>query len=151
MTIGELARATGCKVTTIRYYEQIGLLPEPARSSGNRRIYGNAHRSRLTVIQHCRTMGFPQSAVRGLLELIGCPDRSCEEVTSIAEAHLDAVTRRIAELTELQTELSAMIDACKGGSVADCRIVGALEQLPPEVPEPAPSFNECPGQRGAAR
>jgi DNA-binding transcriptional MerR regulator len=62
-TIGQLSHATGCKVPTIRYFEQIGLLPAPGRSAGNTRMFDAAHRVRLDFIQHCRDLGFSRAAV----------------------------------------------------------------------------------------
>ncbi len=126
VTIGRLARATGCKVPTIRYYEKIGLLPEPHRSSGNIRLYGAEHLARLGFIQHCRDLGFSQPAIRELLELSDHPDHSCEAVTDIARAHLQDVNRRIARLAALKVELESMIENCDGGRVEQCRIVEAL-------------------------
>jgi DNA-binding transcriptional MerR regulator len=125
-TIGHLARETGCKVPTIRYYEQIRLLPAPGRTAGNTRVYGPAHVARLDFIQHCRELGFSQAAIRDLLELTDHPDQSCESVTEIARAHLDDVNRRIARLASLKTELERMIAACVGGRVGECRIVETL-------------------------
>lgn len=129
-TIGRLSRETGCKVPTIRYFEQIGLLPEPARSAGNTRLYDTAHLVRLRFIQHCRELGFPQAAIRALLELTDQPDRSCDAVTEIARAQLDEVARRIAQLSALQSELERMIAACDGGAVEQCRIIDALIAYP---------------------
>lgn len=126
LTIGRLARATGCKVPTIRYYEQIGLLPEPHRSAGNTRLYGASHLARLGFIQHCRDLGFSQPAIRELLELSDHPDHSCDAVTDIARAHLQDVNRRIARLAALKVELKSMIENCHGGRVEQCRIVEAL-------------------------
>jgi DNA-binding transcriptional MerR regulator len=126
LTIGCLARETGCKVPTIRYYEKIGLLPEPGRSSGNTRLYDTGHLARLGFIQHCRELGFPQAAIRELLELSDHPDYSCEAVTDIARAHLDDVNCRIARLTALKTELQSMIKNCSGGRIEQCRIVETL-------------------------
>ncbi len=125
-TIGHVARATGCKVPTIRYYEQIGLLPKPHRSSGNTRIYGAEHLARLGFIQHCRDLGFSQPATRELLELSDHPDHSCDAVTDIARAHLQDVNRRIERLEALKVELESMIENCHGGSVEQCHIVEAL-------------------------
>ena len=131
LTIGRLAQATGCKVPTIRYYEKIGLLPEPLRSAGNTRLYGASHLARLGFIQHCRELGFPQAAIRELLELSDHPDQSCEAVTDIARAHLTDVNRRIARLVALKSELEGMIDNCSGGRVEQCRIVEALADYSP--------------------
>jgi DNA-binding transcriptional MerR regulator len=125
-TIGQLARVTGCKVPTIRYYEQIGLLPAPRRSAGNQRLYGSEHLQRLDFIQHCRELGFSQAAVRQLFKLTDQPDRTCEAVDAIARAHLEDVNRRIARLTSLKLELERMIESCCGGRVDNCRIIETL-------------------------
>ncbi len=126
-TIGHLARATGCKVPTIRYFEQIGLLPAPHRSPGNQRLYGAEHVARLAFICHCRELGFSQTAIRELLELTDKPDRSCDAVTRIAAAHLDEVNKRLARLTALKTELERMLGSCSGQrKISDCRIVETL-------------------------
>ena len=126
VTIGELSRETGCKIPTIRYYEKIGLLPAPNRSSGNTRLYSPTHRARLGFIQHCRELGFSQDAIRNLLDLTDHPDRSCEAVTEIARGHLDDMKRRIARLTALKSEMERMIEACDGGRVEQCRIIEIL-------------------------
>lgn len=131
LTIGRLAHATGCKVPTIRYYEKIGLLPEPSRSAGNTRLYGASHLARLGFIQHCRELGFSQAAVRELLDLSDHPDQSCEAVTDIARAHLKDVNQRIARLVALKAELKGMIENCGGGRVEQCRIVEALAHYSP--------------------
>lgn len=125
-TIGHLSRETGCKVTTIRYYEKIGMLPEPGRSLGNTRVYDQTHLDRLAFVRHCRELGFAQSAVRELLDLTDHPDQSCAAVTTIASSHLETIDQRIAKLTALKSELEHMIAACQGGQVAQCRIVETL-------------------------
>ena len=132
LAIGRLAHATGCKVPTIRYYEKIGLLPEPRRSAGNTRLYGASHLARLGFIQHCRELGFPQAAIRELLELSDHPEQSCEAVTDIARAHLTDINRRIARLIALKSELEGMIANCSGGRVEQCRIVEALADHSPD-------------------
>jgi hypothetical protein len=80
----------------------------------------------LGFIQHCRELGFPQAAIRELLELSDHPDYPCEAVTDIARAHLDDVNCRIARLTALKTELQSMIKNCNGGRIEQCRIVETL-------------------------
>ena len=126
VTIGRLSRETGCKIPTIRYYEQIGLLPAPPRSAGNTRLYGPAHRARLGFIQHCRDLGFSQGAIRGLLDLTDQPERSCAAVTEIARGHLAQVDRRLTQLTAMKAELERMIGVCRGGQIADCRLIESL-------------------------
>lgn len=125
-SIGHLSRQTGCKVTTIRYYEKIGMLPEPRRSTGNTRVYNQTHLDRLAFIRHCRELGFAQDAVRELLDLTDHPDQSCDAVTTIASTHLGTVNERIGKLMALKSELEHMITACKGGQIAQCRIVETL-------------------------
>lgn len=126
VTIGHLARATGCKIPTIRYYEQIGLLPAPRRSAGNQRLYRPEHIARLAFIRHSRDLGFSQAAIGELLELAGHPEQPCEAVTRVAQAHLEDAKRRIRRLMALKAELERMIVQCRGDRVADCRIIETL-------------------------
>lgn len=126
LSIGKLSEAAGVKVPTIRYYEQIGLLPEAGRSTGNQRLYGPAARDRLAFIRHARDLGFPLDAIRDLLGLSDRPDQPCAAVDSIAKAQLLAVEGRIARLMALKFELERMITQCAGGSVADCRVIECL-------------------------
>ena len=126
LTIGKLGEAAGVKVPTIRYYEQIGLLPEPERSAGNQRLYdANAH-DRLAFIRHARDLGFPLEAIRDLLSLADKPDQSCASADLIAKEQLAAVKARIARLTALQAELERMITQCAKGTIADCRVIEVL-------------------------
>src|SRR6478672_3803198 len=99
MPIGEAAKQTGVKVPTIRYYEQIGLLPAPPRSRGNRRLYAVTDLRRLAFIRHARELGFDVEAIRTLLSLQDNPDQSCAAADAIARARLAEVERRIASLT----------------------------------------------------
>ena len=126
LTIGELARRTGCKVPTVRYYESIGLLPQPTRSVGNQRRYGPKDLARLGFIQHCREFGFSQSTIRGFLEVAAHPERSCESVTAVVQGHLEDVTEQMARLARLKNELERMIKSCPSGKVAGCQILEVL-------------------------
>lgn len=126
MKIGELGAATGTKVETIRYYEQIGLLPPPARSASNYRSYGTSHLQRLAFIRRARDLGFPLDQVRELLGLADDRSRSCEAVDEIARAHLATVKRKVKELGSLGRELERLIGQCGQGVIGDCRIIEAL-------------------------
>lgn len=126
LTIGKLASATGTKVETIRYYEQIGLLPAPARSAGNYRTYEGEHLRRLSFIRRARDLGFSIDQVRELMALADRREQSCMAVDVIANQHRDAITRKIADLTALASELDALIDSCSRNTVAECRIIEAL-------------------------
>lgn len=125
-TIGKLGEAAGVKVPTIRYYEQIGLLPKAGRSAGNQRLYGPEALDRLAFIRHARDLGFPLEAIRDLLSLSDRPDQPCHAADAIAREQLRAVEARIARLTALRTELERMIAQCAGGRIAECRVIEAL-------------------------
>lgn len=126
MAIGGLSRRTGCNVQTIRYYEQIGLMPEPSRTAGNQRRYGARHAERLAFIRHSRQLGFPLDAIRQLLGLVDDPERSCATADGIARAQLLEVEGRIARLQALKRELERMVEECRGGRIADCRVIEVL-------------------------
>ncbi len=126
MNIGELARAADTKAETIRYYERIGLLPAPPRTGGNYRDYAAAHVSRLSFIRRGRDLGFSIEQIRALLDLADRKEQSCEEVDTIARAHLAEVERKLASLASLRRELETVIGQCRHGTVAECRILEAL-------------------------
>ena len=121
LTIGSLAKKTGTKVQTIRYYEQIGLMPEPGRTGGGQRRYGDAELDR-----HSRQLGFPLDVIRELLDLSDHPDKSCDEADAIARRQLKQVEQRLARLKALRTELKRMVHECSGGRTADCRVLEVL-------------------------
>ncbi|HET9818950.1 MAG TPA: helix-turn-helix domain-containing protein [Rhodanobacteraceae bacterium] len=126
MKIGELARRTRTNAPTIRYYEEIGLLPAPSRRDGGQRTYGDSDSRRLSFIRQCRAFGFPIAQVRSLVALTEDHDRSCTEARSIAHIHLGAVREKLAELKGLERNLADFIkrcDAvCRGGPGPDCVI-----------------------------
>jgi DNA-binding transcriptional MerR regulator len=126
MPIGALSEATGVKAPTIRFYEQIGLLPAPLRTQSNRRSYGEAHLQRLRFIRHARDLGFSVDDIRELLAMTAQPQASCDGADSIARRHLGEVERRIAQLQSLRTELQRMIGECSHGRIADCRVIESL-------------------------
>jgi Cu(I)-responsive transcriptional regulator len=124
--IGDLARLTGTKVETIRYYERLGLLPPPARTGGNYRAYSRGHLERLSFVRRGRDLGFSLDEVRELLRLSDDRSQSCAEVDRIAQAHLVEVERKLADLKALGAELRRLIDQCQRSTVAECRIIEAL-------------------------
>jgi DNA-binding transcriptional MerR regulator len=124
--IGEAAKHSGVKAPTIRYYEQIGLLPAPPRSEGNRRHYGEADLRRLAFIRHARELGFEIEAIRTLLTLQDDPSQPCAKADRIAKARLADVEQRIRSLNALKAELELMVDGCSHGHVATCRVIEVL-------------------------
>jgi DNA-binding transcriptional MerR regulator len=128
--IGRLAELTGVKIPTIRFYEQNGLVPSPRRSEGRQRRYDVSAVRRLHFIRHARDLGFSVEDIRQLLALSEQPSMSCETAMEIARHHLGQVEGRIARLRLIRSELKRMIEACGGGSTADCRILDALSRSP---------------------
>jgi DNA-binding transcriptional MerR regulator len=126
MPIGDLSDAARVKVPTIRYYEQIGLLPAQPRTRSNRRLYGPADVQRLTFIRHARELGFEIDAIRALLTLQDDPAQPCASADAIARARLGEVEARMAALRALKAELERMIEGCRHGRVAECRVIEVL-------------------------
>lgn len=126
LAIGTLAKRTGTKVQTIRYYEQIGLMPEAGRTEGGQRRYDDADLDRLAFIRHARQLGFTLEAIRELLNLSDNPSRSCAEVDVIAHRQLKEVEARIARLEALRKELERMLRECSRDTVSDCRVLEVL-------------------------
>ena len=125
-SIGALAEATDTKVETVRYYERIGLLPEPGRTTGNYRAYTGDHLARLSFIRRARDLGFTLDQIRALLGLADHRDNDCCAVDAMARDHLADIDRKIADLKALRRELNDLLGQCKQGTIADCRIIGAL-------------------------
>lgn len=126
LMIGDLSAATGTKVTTIRFYEEIGLMRIPARTRSGRRTYGLSDLNRLRFIRHARRLGFETGEIRSLLTLSDEPNRECAEVTDIAVRHLAEVNDKISGLLRLRDELDRMARLCAGGTMSECRIMDSL-------------------------
>lgn len=126
IAIGAAARQSGVKVPTIRYYEEIGLLPAPSRGQSNRRSYANVDVRRLAFIRHARELGFEIGAIRALVTLQDDPQQSCGTADAIARARLEEVNQRIRSLTALKSELEQMVEGCKHGRVCECKVIEVL-------------------------
>ena len=126
LKIGEIAKATGTNVETVRYYERINLLQPAERTSGNYRTYTPADVARLNFIRHARGLGFNIPDIRSLLDLSDEPERDCSDVDRIASGHLALVEAKLAQLSTLRDELSRVVGECRGGQVGSCRIMEVL-------------------------
>ncbi len=127
MKIGELASATDTAIETIRFYEREALLPPPARSSGNFRLYETVHLERLQFIRHCRSLDMSLDEVRVLLQFKDRPDHDCGDVNALLEEHIDHVSRRIGELRSLERQLTELRERCGAArSVDQCGILSGL-------------------------
>lgn len=132
--IGELADRTSCQVETIRYYERIGMLAPPMRSSNNYRAYGEAHVERLLFIRHCRALDMTLDEVRVLLNFRDKPDQDCDGVNELLDKHINHVVDRIASLTALETQLRQLRGRCSAAdSSKACGILHALSEPVPAV------------------
>jgi len=127
LTIGQLARQTGTKAETIRYYEKIGLLQAPLRSEGNYRNYGAQDQRRLSFVRRARELGFSIEQIRELIAFAEQREHQCSSVDEVVKEHIADISRRIHDLQALQGELERMIGDCPGGRVADCRVLEALQ------------------------
>ncbi len=129
MLIGELAKKTGCEVVTVRYYEKEGLLPKPARSKKNYRIYDAFHIERLRFIRHCRSLDMSLDEIRFLLGIRDEPTQDCGKVTALLDAHIMEIETRVQALLELKQHLLDLQNNCSGEeSIENCGILRSLQQ-----------------------
>jgi len=126
MSIGQLARAAGVAVQTIRWYEQQGLLPEPMRTEGGQRRYDESALRRLLFIRHARDLGLALPNIRALLELADNPAAPCREADDIIRQELEKVRNRIRQLQALEKEFVRMLEECPSDQVRTCRIIEIL-------------------------
>ena len=125
LTIGKLSQATAVNVETIRYYERIGLLAAPARTSSGYRTYSEHGAARLRFIKRGRELGFSLDEIRTLVALADQPGHACTDVDRLVQTHLVQVRQRIADLQRLEAELQRLA-GCSESSVRECRIIEAL-------------------------
>jgi len=132
MRIGALAERTGTAVPTIRYYEQIGLLPRAVRQAGGQRLYTRDDEERLTFIRRCRDFDFSIAQVRVLAELLRDPTSTCMTARDLAAVQLEAVRRKMRELKALERSLASFVTdcetACGGRAGPDCTVLGELRR-----------------------
>ncbi|MDR3357322.1 MAG: Cd(II)/Pb(II)-responsive transcriptional regulator [Desulfovibrio sp.] len=130
MKIGDLARKTGCKVVTIRYYEKEGLLPEPERTEGNYRLYGKNDLERLQFIMHCRKHGLKPDEIKKLLAFKDAPQGDCTWVSELINTHIKEIDAQIASLEHLKQHLNQLRQRCAGGQSGEhCGIMHSLNNL----------------------
>ncbi len=122
----DLARATGCNLETIRYYENIGVMPAPPRTQNGYRCYDGAHVSRLRFIMRSRDLGFTLNEIRSLLALVDGGMQTCAEVESVTREHLENVRAKIADLNRIERVLSQTVAECSGKNVPECAVINAL-------------------------
>jgi Cu(I)-responsive transcriptional regulator len=130
MKIGEIAKTTGLKVETVRFYEGEGLIDAPRRSGGNYRLYDQSHLDRLSFIKRSRDLGFTLDQVRDLLRLADDPRGSCDKVDAMAVLHIEEIDRKLSDLQKLRAEI-AKWGQCDGTTIAECGLIDALSSGTP--------------------
>jgi MerR family mercuric resistance operon transcriptional regulator len=125
LSIGALSRSGGVNIETIRYYEKIGLMPQPPRTGGGHRLYSADHRKRLVFIRRSRELGFAIEEIRNLLDLVG-GGYTCGAVKDAALTHLKDIRRKIVDLRRMERTLAETVARCAGGTTPDCPIIDVL-------------------------
>jgi len=132
MTIGAAAKRAGCRVATVRYYEEIGLMPEPDRRAGGHRVYSDTDVARLIFIRRCRELDMPIEKIVALLAISDDGARPCVEALDLTNEHLAAVRTRLNELRELERTLAAFAadcaQTCCTGTSATCTLFSELRE-----------------------
>lgn len=124
----DLARRTGCNLETIRYYESVGLMPDPPRTSSGHRRYGSAHVERLNFVMRARDLGFSMEEIRGLLSLVDRGSHTCAEVERMGRHHLEVVRFKIRDLETIEDLLARTIARCTRDDTHDCPLLDALSE-----------------------
>lgn len=125
----DLARLTGCNLETIRYYENIGIMPEPPRTAKNYRAYDDTHVARLRFVMRARDLGFTLEEIRDLLGLVDGKAGTCADVQALATHHIESVRAKIADLRRIENVLSETVSRCSGEDVPDCAVIDALQEM----------------------
>lgn len=134
MKIGELAQIAQTTVETVRYYEKEGLLPEPARTAGNFRVYGPAHLERLRFIRNCRALDMSHDEIHTLLDLADEPSEGCGAINTVFDQHIAHVDERIRELMHLKEQLAMLRQQCQTEQAVDaCGILQGLATMETEA------------------
>lgn len=127
----ELAGRTGCNLETVRYYEKVGLLPEPPRTASGYRSYDGTHERRLRFVLRARELGFSLDEIRELLRLVDERDRPCTEARDVAAVHLADVQAKITDLKRMERVLKDVVAQCGDGTLPECPLIETLFQERP--------------------
>ena len=127
MKIGELSRATGVDVGTIRFYERTGLLEAPQRQANGYRAYGPAHLEGLSFVRHCRALDIPLTDIKRLLDFTTAPDADCGDINQLVDRQIERVQARLRSLRALEQQLTVLRGKCSESQEAgECGILGEL-------------------------
>jgi MerR family mercuric resistance operon transcriptional regulator len=143
-TIGQLSKTTGCAVETLRYYEKIGIINKPHRSSGGHRLYNKQHEKELRFVLKARQIGFSLSETRKLIELSNDEANTCTEVLDLSRHHLTVIAKKIDQLSALKDEIEALALSCESccagkATAPECTIIKAFGSTGAPAVKPAVS------------
>ncbi|QDY71313.1 Cu(I)-responsive transcriptional regulator [Qingshengfaniella alkalisoli] len=125
MNIGDIARRSGLPAKTIRYYEDIGLV-KPMRTANGYRTFSEKDLHKLTFLARARALGFTIEDCRTLVALYEDDSRESATVKQVAQAHLDQIEDKIAQLQSMRATLTTLVHACAGDNRPDCPILEDL-------------------------
>ena len=126
MRIGELSANCGCPAETIRYFEKIGLLPEPIRTANGYRHYDDSHQKWLHFILRSRALGFTQNEVRRLSNIAHQSQPACADVHDLLIDHIVDVQKKLGDLKRMQKSLERLKSKCQDGTLNDCPVIDEL-------------------------
>ena len=124
--IGEMSKRTDIPVTTIRYYEKVGLLPSPERMESGYRLYNRRHLERIKFLKNTRKLGFSQQRIRVLVSLLENPNRASEEVKASVQSQLEEIREKRRLIQKIENQLKQIIAKCDGGQKSECPILETL-------------------------
>jgi len=128
--IGTLARNTNCQIETIRFYERIGLMPNPDRTESGHRVYGAEHEKRLSFMRRCRALDFSLGEIRTLLQTAEADNPSCAEVEKFSENHLKLIQGKIKDLRVMEKTMKNLLSECQVNRAPGCPLIEVLYEKP---------------------
>ncbi|MCH8348172.1 MAG: MerR family transcriptional regulator [Proteobacteria bacterium] len=126
--IGEMSKRTGIPVTTIRYYEKVGLLPAPGRLESGYRLYNRAHLERINFLKNTRKLGFSQQRIKALVSLLENPNRTSEKVKISVQSQLEEIREKRLLIQNIENQLKQIIAKCDGGEKSECPILETFHE-----------------------
>ncbi len=128
MKINQLSKLTNVLSKTIRYYEDIGLIPKASRHSNGYREYSLVDVDSLIFIRRCRELQIPIEQIKILIQVQTDKTSSCREVDLLIEQQLEKVRETISELSLLEKTLHTLVKSCSNDIVGECEILKNLKQ-----------------------
>ena len=126
MNIGEAAKISGVSAKLIRHYEEIGIVPKPARSESGYRKYSEADIHTLSFVRKARSLGFSMKEIKKLVGLWRNKSRASSEVKAMALQHIKEMETKISELQDMVATLKHLSKNCHGDGRPDCPILNDL-------------------------